>query len=757
MRLRVPQLLSALRTQLCLSAPFLVCVLSCGDSRKGSQSIYFTADDKPLTAHIQIREGLDPAGLVLTYIGRDGFRYPFGSTETATATGTDTSTEIEISTETQTSTSTGTGLSLWSENKLEEETDLLLADSSSPVVSASGDVLITMDKSKLLLSSDSLYTYAETVAAMGDVLPSYPQGVEAVMKLEITEKRFEKTSGKISYTQFPSFFKRNDLISQDPTSLSNSIVLSDVGYQKVKILSLKDDSPIKEASVMAIVNGEIKSDDGRVTKAWLLPLYRPVLTKTDAKGEAYVYPLNVSGESPTYSLVAYAPDYCTYVSASSAFKVDTPEVVLKLKECPNTDKLGFIVSVNSPSKVTQETDKTIGKIAVGNTNSMFFSLRIDSRTPLMRGIKVKFLEGFGTKGAENKTILPVTLSDTNRFPNKFQSELLMDLPLTFDTSRTENGTFTFQVQSLEIDAGRQKESSDLMSYIYGRKSTVAPTGDFLKTLTLTGDSLQENLIAGDAGSKLFVTVPLCDNDSELVLKTDEKLSVSVACKDGKAVFLVDDLHLDPTGSKQGGKRTFKFYLKDKFGNLSSEDDGATSAITVFVDYGTPDLIKNPFVLSKDIGFTQLGIAHGTFAKPYTFPQGVKDSNGKYDTIIMSAKSQESIVFRFTSPSVCRTEGSDADGLLSSLDGVRLAFYRIGNTGDSLVKAAFSTCFASGETTDYLVKMAKDITYPSDKTQKASFLIEVVDVAGHHSSPYSYEIPPCPTSGVYDNISVCWLP
>lgn len=621
----------------------------------------------------------------------------------------------------------------------------------------------TLNNDMLLNIKDSLFSEAETIAAMGDSITPYPDFAEAIARLELAPKSFEKDQGTIFYTQYSMPFRKSDLMASQKT-LENTTpyTLQEVAYQKVKIVSLTDNKPIPSASVIAVPNGHIKTENAVKKLIWMEALYRPILTQSDDNGEAMLYPLNIKGDAPSYSIIAYAHNYCTYVSEPlSLLKIETQkQPIISLRECPNKEKnaLGFIAEIGPEANTYTIKIDTGEDAPVGYVNSHDFPIRIDSFSPNMAGLKIRFMEGLGPTGIENASVPVVNMSDGDRFPLKFQSRLSLNLPIFFNKTSSDSGAFTFEIKSLDPAVSTNK---DLSAYIYGTRNSTAPAYAFAKTLVIKGKN-EPNILSGLEGGIVTFNSDKCENEMEIGVRHEAlEETVFFPCIKKVATGKVEDLKLDPDDKKIGGPKKIRVYIKDLFANVSGDDPARSNEISVFVDYGKPDLAISNLNIASEIGFTKSIEPAGTNQIKYYFPLGMEKYDGTgFDTLIITPTliTDGDLVFRFASPDTCKTKGTKEDGYLDkSESGIGIYKYRIAATVEKLPDATYIGCSdpSKAKALDWKVKTG-DLAFPIVETQTLNFFLQVIDIAGHESLPQKYSIQPCPGEGSdLENISMCW--
>lgn len=624
----------------------------------------------------------------------------------------------------------------------------------------SGEFSFQVDNDSIL--KESKYSLAESVPAMGDALPEYSERAAAVARVELRATEITGDSGKTLYTQLSIPLLQSDIVAASQDIFVDQIVkLKEVSYRKVKVTDLETGELIQKASVIAVVSGSFTSEKGENLAGWKSDLYKPIRELTNENGEAYLLPLNHElAEKSAYSVIAWASGYCTYVSEEFLLSDESvPNIKLLKCEDASDTVVGFKTRFTSDYNVFEDQIDSVAQ-NVGYITTRKVNIRVDSLSPVMRGIKLRITEKHIAGGQENPSI-PLINFDDEKSPLKFKfiSEITFDAPFLFTYSNLENGDFQAHIFSSASENETSVQDTLLTDTLFFKKNTSPPDLTFVQSLVING-AYQSGIISGVSGSKFYVESELCTAGMELGLADVGSDAVFSACENSIAVFEKDKLSLFNDSGSTGGNLSLNVYLKDRF-KLVNEDDQFENKnrINVFIDYGKPDLSTSPLFLGTEIGFAPAGAQKGSDTGNYFFPTGTLTGNVSDTVIINPANVESQVVFRASAPGKCRTNSgvltSTADGTNDGTSGVTIEKWIIAKSEEDLVNGTLFSCVVDGVPTDMPVK-SDYINFPSEATQNATFFLKVIDSAGHESDPYQYAISPCPvnvesTAGT----SYCW--
>ncbi len=606
------------------------------------------------------------------------------------------------------------------------------------------------------IQDKSLFSTADEIIAMGDQIRPYPNDIFAMLKVEIAPKKLTGIAGTIYYSQFPIFYKYTQFLAAQRTSLLKNVNLSKVGYQKVIIKDFVTGKPVPHAQIIAAMNGTTIDDNNLgqqvQMKSWESNLLRPIRTYTNVNGEAYIYPLTVVGNTRFFSFIAYADKYCIYMSPPVEWTPNAKTAnTYTIKPCATTSKtaIGLVATPATKEKLFLIPIDSGATASVIHTNGRTVTFRVDSISPVIRNMQIKFIEGLGPNGQANPEQPVINLQDRSRYPFKFQSEFTITIPASFVSTGTENGSFT-----IEVSSSNSESEVFSTSYLYGKRFSqiLSPSWADLK---IYGPLLVQNVINGDPKTTFTLHHnSLCKDGAALGVQVGTGPKVYADCKESQAQFTVDDLKIDPLNTKTGGFVSMRVYLRDIFGNLSQDDDSgdaSNNAKQVFVDYGIPDLVTSLLTLQQtELGFAHFNDAQGTNASPFNFIPYITPTPLTPSTI-------GGFVFRFGSPDLCKTHSdlSQRDGVSTNDQkiGLTVQKFRIGSSPTTISSKNYIDCVenpaANPTKAANLIIDPADIEFPSFNAGNANFYLQVKDSAGNESLPYNFTIPHCPAS------TLCW--
>ena len=601
-----------------------------------------------------------------------------------------------------------------------------------------------------LILNESHHTKAESIVAMGDELPPYPERVKAVARIEIRKETLEGNSGKTSYVQFPVPLLQSDLLAaKQELKIDSSIKLEEVAYQTIKVIDLDTGDPIEGASVIAIVNDYLPTENDGREAIWRSDIFRPIIQKTDNSGLTTLLPLKNITENSNFTVIAYGPGYCTYLSEPQLFSTETiPEI--KLRACSFADETteGFVVNFH-PEELTY-TDNVGGEDRlVAYTPLREMRVRVDSYSPVLRGLQIRVTESHDLGGTENSSLGTVVLSSKpDKYIYKFNSELTIDLALLFQYNGTDNGEYIVRILGEEVPLSEDADEK-LIAHMYGSKNTDAPSIEFASNVTIRGP-VKENVLSGKSESEFYVSSKLCTSGFELGVG-----DIFKPCdENGEATFTIGEVSLVNKSNQIGGNETLKVFLKNRYKLISKDDHLERNHFTVFVDYGDPSF--ESMEIGKDFGFANAGDQKGSEDFPYVYPIGIL-SGGSTNTIIISKSNLSDSVLRFPSAAKCIYKGVAAQegSILGDNTGVTIESIAIASSEDGLNSASFVSC-VDGETARDISLDASFISFPADATGDAELYLLITDPAGHRSPATRFTIPACPANvSTTEGTAFCW--
>lgn len=610
---------------------------------------------------------------------------------------------------------------------------------------------------EMMLPPDHV-TDPDRIVAMGGEIPKFPLSVGGslgdktlgVARFEFIAKDLPEAHKIIPYTQWSVAFSRSDIlgVSSNITS-SNQVTLAQVGSVATKVVD-EEGNPIKDAKVIGIVAGEAQdpNDETKTIPAWQLPLYRPIQTSTNDEGKAVIAPLNIGGEVTTFQILAFADNFCTYVTPVLPFKEGEETVTeIKLKKCEGLtedqkEKVSWTYEVLGGIPSIEETSDSGEEREVIYANKRFIKLRLDSYNQNLRGLSVKVIEEHNPERQAS-----LSLDDMTRFTSEFDVEL----PKVFETTGSADGAFIIKVSAILAGDDSATYTTPPETLIYGRKSIEAPDISFVDSVTIKSSEGIEDVVSGlDSGSFKVETIR-CFAGFKLGIQTSSQDIVYASCEDKVATFKSSDIVFPNQESQQGGPQDFKIFLKNLYNNVSSDDPANRHRFSVHIDYGLPTPATDDIQLK--MGIAPASEPKGTTSVSYTFPTGGIGAGNA--TLVLTAATIDQFVFRFRSPTACFIDPNEKDGNSDDKIANTVKGYKLAGSAEDLANISTFTQCADGDTaTDHSVDGGK-IVFPSSSSDKAYYMLQFIDNAGNVSEATRIEIPPCP--GDLTNVAICWKP
>ena len=386
------------------------------------------------------------------------------------------------------------------------------------------------------------------------------------------------------------------------------------------------------------------------------------------------------------------------------------------------------------------------KAKFGLTNKSYIPLKINALSLELRGFLIRIYEGDAAQGEVKleKQLLA------------FASNPVVDIPVAFQSGTSENGRFTMAISSLFSEADRKKYGEPPIQILHGVRNTSKPVID-KSTLTLSSSSDVSNVISGLAENTFIVKYPRCVDGYSIAARLgissiDISKLVFAPCANKQATLTTQSV-VPASASQLGGTDMLHFFIKDNFGNISDDSKDSLNALSVYIDFGKPDLATQGIGVNSRIGFVAAGTPKGTQAAPTLFG---KSADGlSTETLQIAATQSGSIVLRFNYIENCKHDApSTADGISDPL-GQKIAKFVMAKSS-AAAEALDATSFISCGEDQTLT--AADFEFPSDSALPASFYLRIVDAAGNASAPHLFTIPACAGITLNDgNNKVCWKP
>lgn len=613
-------------------------------------------------------------------------------------------------------------------------------------------------KSADYLNKDTQFiTEAEKIVAMGNSIRSYPNNTQAVIRVEVAEKISNtKISGEMLYLHFPIAFTESDLLNANQEyGFSDIKTLTKVGYEKIEFKDLDTNEAISDVSFISIVGGsftETAEDASKTLKEYSLWEdygLRPSISNSDKNGIGTVFPIVLDNNNQYYSIIAWAKGYCTYVSRPYYWNISKEKSeIIKLKECKDVkiDSTDFVLSAGQNELEHETTIDSGGKEKAIFSNKNYMTGRIDSFSNKVGGISLRLLEGLSPTGIANPSVNIVEFASDKRYFFKFQSDFSFTLPDYFLSTGTSNGNFSIEVTSKHLSPYSEKTK-----HLYGKKLFRNLPLDFASTYIKSYQV--ENVLSGLDESTITISYKNCDDETKFGIKYLGETTYEL-CNENIALFKTSDIGLDPNKEQIGGQITLEFKILDLYNNESTIGSSNTQR-SVFIDYGKPKLDyenNSSVALMRDLGLAESIDTPGTNATPYIFRSGAL-VGGVSNTLIVTKNSVSGLVFRFKSPNKCFIEGDSKDGESVSDLGEKIYAMRIASSSSRLSSKEYEACGYNDSEANDLLLSYEDIVFPNSTSEKASFYLQVKDLAGNESEPTQYFIDPCPND--LTGIRICW--
>ncbi|MBM3383233.1 MAG: hypothetical protein FJY29_12480 [Betaproteobacteria bacterium] len=674
------------------------------------------------------------------------------------------------------------------------------------------------NKFSLNLTDDVFYktqtaTLIEQILSMGKSLPMLGLGdagvvskVEKYVRLEVRPKKLSEERFQIvPYLQIAVPLTRRNLYSgNDELGLGAGLELGKAGFVKLSVVN-ESGAPISGVSVAAVSDGKIASAYGEVP-LWHEQMLRPVFTKTDANGIAYIGPIDASELAP-YQILARAEGYCHFLSApSNRFSLtESKSPVLTMRTCSKDSeaKNSLVPSFPTGLKYFNVADEGVNRSVVHTKDTSVF-LRLDSTTFKYRGVRVGIYE-------TNLNYEPKAepLSEV-REVSQYQGEFDLAIPKDFE------GRFVIKVTRLPgaLDGAQLNPEQFPDLVVFGKRSISLPSRDNLMSLkTLSNsttpavitefqeagtgipDSIDywknvsvkspggfENVVNGNPGGVFTISSPLCKEGWELGFGISS-LSIRKRfkpCVNNTATFTAEEAGLVDVAQQialNGGRRPWQIFIKNEYGNeseaLSSTlAQGNLNEMTVVIDTSGPllgtahpldqlEFLKTGETtalgeLSKaDFEAGELNFRFKSFENQEQICNqlafsGYENANGELG-VNAELKSFSGFLYR---DELDRTWARNQNYYEPGLQFVK---YAIGATEAPVAAkpiAEFSACrkLVNEEVVPVETTLtAEHISFPAGNTGDAEFFLRVMDASGQLSAVTKYTIPRCPVTPA----ALCW--
>lgn len=500
----------------------------------------------------------------------------------------------------------------------------------------------------------SVGTLVERMLSMGNALPvvgyldpnSFGR-VEKYVKFEIRPSKLSNEKiQKVPYLQFAiPLSKRNLYSSNNDLNFGSALEIGEAVFAQIRVVD-EQGAPLEGVDAAAVSYSKIEEGS---SPYWHQENYRPVFTKTDSKGIAYIGPI-VPNELQAFHILIKGAKLCSFMSASNykfSSEYEVPSLVAR--PCENDGSAQFLLQPSFPTglKYFDLKGDSVERPVV-HTNEASIYIRLDSATQNLRGFKVELFETDSKYTAYPEPEL------VREFPF-FQSEVNLELPKIFRKIQDVSGAGKFMIKITEQSgslgdfvsptqqAGEvvifgdkrliKPSREDLMGvevinspgFIWDDLSTTAPdTLDYWKNVSIKSEVGVENLVSGLPGTKFTISSDSCREGYELGFEVTA-LGISKRyspCTDGVATFTSETAGFLDAASKiqvSGGRQVWRIYMKDRYGNESDglastvDSDKRLNILTVIIDTGSPAL-GDGFHTLNNLEFVEGGNTLGLISK-----------------------------------------------------------------------------------------------------------------------------------------------
>jgi len=669
------------------------------------------------------------------------------------------------------------------------------------------------NKFSLNLTDDVFYktqtaTLIEQILSMGKSLPMLGLGdagvvskVEKYVRLEVRPKKLSEERFQIvPYLQIAVPLTRRNLYSgNDELGLGAGLELGKAGFVKLSVVN-ESGAPISGVSVAAVSDGKIASAYGEVP-LWHEQMLRPVFTKTDANGIAYIGPIDASELAP-YQILAQAEGHCHFLSApSNRFSLtESKSPVLTMRSCSKDSetKNSLLPSFPAGLKYFNVADEGVTRPVV-HTKDMNVFLRLDSTTAKYRGVRVGIYE-------TNLNYEPKAepLSEV-REVSQYQGEFDLAIPKDFE------GRFVIKVTRLPgaLDGAQLNPEQFPDLVVFGKRSISLPSRDSLmaldsleddeyewgddffprppkvdywKNLSIKSPGGFENIVNGNPGGVFTISSPLCKEGWELGFGISS-LSIRKRfkpCVNNTATFTAEEAGFVDVAQQialNGGRRPWQIFIKNQYGNESESlsstlAQGELNEMTVVIDTSAPLLgtahpldqfefrksgVANPLTdLSKaDFNAGEINFRFKDFPDKDKICNQVsffdyKNANGELG-INALLRSFSGFIYRDELNRIWARNKNFYE------PGLQFVKYATGATEAAVAAkpiAEFSACrkLVNEEVVPVETTLtAEHISFPMGNTGDAEFFLRVMDASGQLSAVTKYTIPRCPVTPA----ALCW--
>lgn len=666
-------------------------------------------------------------------------------------------------------------------------------------------------------------TALDRMLSMGNALPAVTTGDPDIVSKVDKYTRVELVQSALAdadYQVIPYFqgvlplSRRNLMAGRDTISIGGQVKFAKAGFVRLKVVN-EAGAPLQGINVAGVAQ-EIVVSDGIVSNnmpLWHETLLRPVLVTTDAEGKAFIGPIDASTELTRYQILAFGEGYCTYLSAptnnfSLAEKVAP---VVTLRSC---DKAQATVNELLPSFPEKLKYLDVSGKKVVHTKEDFVTVRLDSRTENLRGVKIALYETDSNYTPSLEVTGKIIEAST------FQAEFTIELPKIFKSSGSTDGKFIIKVS--RVFGSRDGPEATAQSYpellVYGHRKIATPSrGTLMNTesveveaaltdnytevddwtkVKISSVSGTTNIVPGTAGGTFTISSDFCGEGDSLGFSVPSYLmSVPVFkdCVNGVATFTAEEAGFVANAryiTQFGGRQKWRLFIRDKFGNVSdtledtSDPTKRLNILTVIVDVGRPvvsddpetDLPLGSFKFFKD--GTELNASDPlkpSYFADYDVTMSFQQQTGlsnKSTCVQTTATEEEKVLNGKNGGNATLLNGISAfifkddlgrlnvksTGLYEEV-GLMIYKWMIGNSAasvDSAAEASYTRCRSLvGSEAEPVERKLKETDFVFNSGEDAVFYMKYIDVVGHKSTALQYKIPACASLGGGSPPSLCW--
>jgi len=586
---------------------------------------------------------------------------------------------------------------------------------------------------------------ADYYHSMGKALPllkeigNFEKRVLRYARLEVMPSTWKPDTRVLPYGQRIISLRREDLMKNKIILKKIKMMLQPVGIAKIKVTD-EAGHPLVGGAFMSFVTSILSFGDKKKLPLWHHETFRPVLTRTDKQGEAWLVPIYIKDlDFPHYQIMAYSDKFCSFVSEKFIFKHNqNNQQILSLVSCPSSNSFGLKVNivpnnlgVNILTEEVFEGQEPKKILYLNDEGSKSLRVRVDFLTPYLRPYYMELIEGF----------------DVEEFPRKktlidpFRSVIEVEnIPVKFEYNNSANGRFILRFFSEMSD--RDQSRSNQEAFLFIKKRIDPPKFSEYSKISTSNQYGYPYVVRGDEKAKFFIKTEDCRDHYQIAIREVGISDLSYAnCHNGQAEFQVKDLFLISFHLKHSGVRSFQIYLVDPYKNISLETNEENQRLKIFFD------------------FTPLTSLHLSLRREYSGEIFLeKMSTDTPDEKILRPTEVTQWNLRFFDVERCY-RGVDS----TDLQGLEVLNHQIGGFSVAAEeklfneKTPYTNCSKEQEDGQYqplsYSLQEGDIVFPQTD-EEAVFYIQVFDISGWKFDPIQLRIPACSTLDEHVQI-YCW--